>query len=255
MRTNTSTFYVRRIGLCFLLVGASNVSLADEVSRPASAVDSTPNMACIPISRKQEPPPLSQWSDCVGTFTYGDGNVYTGRFRQGHRDGFGVLEIKYRGQSNFGMIGWDQPAIYVGSFSNDRLNGYGLLIVSSGTAYAGSFQSNILQSDITPMECLGNISAAWTNCVGTYRFSNGNVYRGEFAHGLPGGIGMLQVKAIGTPETAQVRLPSPGVYVGQFKDGKLCGQGVVVMKGAGYFGTFSDNMFKRDRTGHRAVTG
>ena len=57
---------------------------------------------------------------------------------------------------------------------------------------------------------------------------------------------MLQVKAIGTPEAEQVRFHSPGVYVGQFKDGKLCGQGVVVMRGTGYFGTFSDNMFKRD---------
>lgn len=64
---------------------------------------------------------------------------------------------------------------------------------------------------------------------------------------------MLQVKAVGTPEAAQVRLPSPGVYVGQFKDGRLCGRGVVVMKGAGYFGTFSDNMFKREINRLRTV--
>jgi len=36
----------------------------------------------------------------------------------------------------------------------------------------------------------------------------------------------------------------PGVYVGQFNDGKLSGQGAVVMSGAGYFGTFRDNTFK-----------
>jgi len=180
----------------------------------------------------------------VGTFAYPDGNVYSGRFRRGRRDGFGVLEIKFRGHSTYNMIGWDEPAVYVGSFRADQLNGHGLLIVKSGTAYAGAFLSNILQSDISPKECLGDIPSDWTNCVGTYRFPNGNVYRGEFTHGLPGGIGMLQVKAIGTPEAAQVRLPSPGVYVGQFKDGKLSGRGVVVMKGAGYFGTFSDNLLK-----------
>ncbi len=64
---------------------------------------------------------------------------------------------------------------------------------------------------------------------------------------------MLQVKAVGTPEAAQVRFASPGVYVGHFKDGKLGGQGVVVMNGAGYFGTFSDNMLKPariDGSGH-----
>ncbi|MGH2443697.1 MAG: hypothetical protein ACRDFX_11130, partial [Chloroflexota bacterium] len=93
----------------------------------------------------------------------------------------------------------------------------------------------------------GEVSADWTNCIGTYRFSNGNVYRGEFADGLPGGIGMLQVNAVGGPEATQVRLPLPGVYVGQFKDGNLSGQGVVVMNGAGYFGTFSDNMLKPAR--------
>src|SRR6185312_11170574 len=32
----------------------------------------------------------------------------------------------------------------------------------------------------------------------------------------------------------------------QFKDGKLCGQGTVVMPDAGYFGTFSDNTFTVD---------
>ena len=60
-----------------------------------------------------------------------------------------------------------------------------------------------------------------------YRFPNGNVYRGEFAHGVPEGIGMLQVEALGSPDATQVRLPALGVYVGQFKDGKLSGQGAV----------------------------
>jgi hypothetical protein len=77
-----------------------------------------------------------------------------------------------------------------------------------------------------------------------YSFPNGNVYRGEFAHGVPDGVGMLQVEAVGTPEATQVRLPLTGIYVGQFKDGKLSGQGAVVMSGDGYFGTFSDNMFE-----------
>ena len=81
------------------------------------------------------------------------------------------------------------------------------------------------------------------NCIGVYRFPNGNVYRGEFADGLPGGIGMLQVNAIGSSDSTQVRLPVPGVYVGEFKGGKLSGQGAVLMSGAGYLGTFRDNTF------------
>jgi hypothetical protein len=141
------------------------------------------------------------------------------------------------------MIGWDGPAIYVGGFKNGRLNGYGLLIAKTGAAYAGTFKDNIAQPDLTRKQCSGEASADWTNCIGTHRFPNGNVYRGEFAHGIPEGIGVLQVNAVGSPEDTQVRLPSPGVYVGQFKDGKFSGHGAVVMSGAGYSGMFSDNAF------------
>lgn len=250
MRTNAS-LYAQTIGPCFLVLAGSNVSSADEVPGPASAVSSIPNMTCTPFLPKQGQSPPSQWNDCVGTYAYQDGNVYSGEFRHGDRDGFGVLEIKFIGPSSEDVIGWDEPSIYVGSFRDGRLNGHGLVIVRSGGAYAGTFKDNIAQSDLTQKECPREISADWTNCIGTYRFPDGNVYRGEFAHGLPEGIGMLQVKARGSADVAQVRLPVPGVYVGQFKHGKLSGQGAVVMPGAGYFGTFSDNTFKPPTAGGR----
>jgi hypothetical protein len=178
-------------------------------------------------------------------YTYQDGNVYSGEFRHGDRDGFGILEIKYIGQSSDNMIGWNEPAFYVGSFKRGRLNGYGLLIARSGVAYAGIFKDNLAPSGLTQKECSGEVSAYWTNCIGTSRFPNGNVYRGEFSQGLPQGIGVLQVNAVGSPEAAQVRLPLPGIYVGHFKKGKLSGEGAVVMSGDGYFGKFRDNRFRQ----------
>jgi hypothetical protein len=238
MRVNAGTFYAQTVGLCFLLVAGSNSSSADEVPNPI------PNMTCTPLPRVQGQLPPTEWNDCVGTYTYQDGNVYRGEFRHGHRDGFGILEIKYIGQPSDDAIGWAEPAIYVGSFKAGRLNGYGLLIAKSGVSYAGIFKDNIAQADLTQKECLREAYAVWTNCIGTYSFPNGNVYRGEFAQGLPEGIGMLQVNAVGRPETTHVRLPVPGVYVGQFKDGKLSGQGAVVMSGNGYFGRFRDNTFQ-----------
>jgi hypothetical protein len=218
--------------------------MADEAPEAAGANAHIPNMTCKPFlsSRKQLPP--SEWNECVGIFTYGDGNIYRGEFRNGDRDGFGVLKIKFMGQSSDTMIGWNEPAIYVGSFRDGRLNGHGLLIAKSGSAYVGTFKDNIPQSDLTQQECLREASTDWTNCIGTHRFPDGNVYRGEFTHGLPEGIGMLEVNAVGSPEATQVKLPSPGVYIGQFKDGKLSGQGAIVMSGAGFFGTFSDNAFR-----------
>jgi len=187
--------------------------------------------------------PPNQWTDCVGTHTYNNGDFYRGEFRHGERDGFGVLQIKYTGQSSDTEIGWGGPAIYVGSFKDGRLNGYGLLIANSGAAYAGTFKDNIAQADLTQKQCSGDASADWTNCIGTYHSPNGNVYRGEFARGLPEGIGVLEVNAVRGPRDSQVGLPSPGVYVGEFKDGKFSGQGAVIISGVGYFGTFSDGTF------------
>lgn len=252
MRTTASAPHRPIIAFCILFITGANFSSADQAPGPASAVKTLPNMTCTPFARTQGQMPPSQWNECVGTYTYQNGNVYSGEFRHGQRSGFGVLEIKFIGQSSDNSIGWDEPAIYVGHFTDGRLNGYGLLLTQSGLAYAGTFKDNIAQSHLRQKECQGDPSANWTNCIGTYRFPNGNVYQGEFAHGVPEGLGMLQVRSVGTPEAAQVRLPLPGVYVGQFKNGTLSGEGAVVMNGAGYFGTFSDNMFKQawvDRSG------
>jgi hypothetical protein len=244
MRKKISTFHIQTIGLCCLIGVGLSVFSADGAPEPAGVATSIPNMACTPTPLNRAAPPPGQWDECVGSHTFPNGNSYRGEFRHGMRTGFGVLMIKYIGSSDYANIGWHEPAIYIGDFGDGRLNGYGLLIGKSGVAYAAMFKDNIPLTNLVRKECRGKSSADWTNCVGTYHFSNGNVYRGEFADGLPDGIGMLQVKAIGRTDAMQVRLPAPGIYVGQFKDGKLSGQGAVVMPAGGYFGTFRDNEFK-----------
>jgi hypothetical protein len=257
MRKKVSTFYIYAVASCCLLVEGLVVSSADEAPGPSSAESSVPNMTCRPGPAKQTGHPPRQWNDCVGAFTFQNGNAYRGEFRHGMRTGIGVLEINYIGSSDHRDIGWDEHAIYIGNFGRGRLNGYGLLIGKSGAAYAGTFKDNIAQSDLIQKECAGELSEDWTDCIGTYRFPNGNIYSGEFAHGLPDGIGLLRVRAMGVSDATQVRLPMPGIYVGQFKDGKLSGRGAVVMSDAGYCGAFSDNTFKRGksaRKGHRSGT-
>ncbi len=145
MCKSVSTFYVHAMGLCCLLVAAATVSSADEAHEAASADARIPNMTCTPPSPRQRELPPSQWNNCVGMYTFQNGNVYSGEFHHGGRDGFGVLEIKFIGQSTDNMIGWNEPAIYVGSFRDGFRNGYGLLIAKSGIAYAGMFKDNLTQ--------------------------------------------------------------------------------------------------------------
>jgi len=111
----------------------------------ASADARIPNMTCTPPSPRQRELRPSQWNNCVGMYTFQNGNVYSGEFHHGGRDGFGVLEIKFIGQSTDNMIGWNEPAIYVGSFRDGFRNGYGLLIAKSAIAYAGMFKDNLTQ--------------------------------------------------------------------------------------------------------------
>jgi len=241
MRKNPrNIFFAQTAGLCCLLASSPPAFCADESPLPA-AETAIPNMSCRPFPVEQQQAPPGKWSDCVGTYIYENQNLYRGEFRHGERTGIGVLLIQYTGSSNDADIGWREPAIYIGSFARGRLNGYGLIIERSGAAYAGTFKDNIAQSNLIQKGCSGELSGDWTNCIATYRFPDGNVYRGEFVHGLPDGIGMLDVEAIGSSDASGVRLPMPGIYVGQFKGGKLSGRGAVVMPGAGYFGTFSDN--------------
>ena len=116
MRTDVSTLYIPAMAVCCLLVARATISSADEAPGPTSAVSSFPNMTCTPPFPPQRELPPTQWNDCVGTYTFQNGNVYSGEFHHGGRDGFGVLEIKFIGQSTDNMIGWNEPAIYVGSF-------------------------------------------------------------------------------------------------------------------------------------------
>jgi len=247
MRKQVSRSHAQAMGLCLLLAAGAAVSCAGEAPGPASAATPIPDMTCQPVPANHSPLPPRRWNDCVGAFTFQNGNSYRGEFHHGKRDGFGVLAIRAIGASDYNDIEWDEPALYIGDFGSGRLNGYGLLIGKSGAAYAGTFKDNIAQLDLVRKECRGEVSADWTDCIGTYRFPDGNVYRGEFAHGLPDGMGMLQVKAMGTSDATQVRLPMPGAYVGEFKKGKLSAQGAVVMSSGGYFGRFSDNRFRPGR--------
>lgn len=86
---------------------------------------------------------VQAWNNCKGSYTYPNGNAYTGEFVNGMRDGQGTIRIVAKGQSNSNYIGSDVPATYTGSFKNNRINGKGVWVTDKGERKEGKFVDNI----------------------------------------------------------------------------------------------------------------
>ena len=199
---------------------------------PASLL---PNMSCVGESS-------SSWDNCIAAVRYPNGNIYRGEYRRGAREGFGFIVINAKGISDSRNILSNEQSIYAGEFRDGRLNGHGVWFTKSGAAYSGTFVNNIPQSDVSRKNCTGDQSS-WSNCVAEVRYGNGNLYRGEFMHGQRQGIGMLEIHATGIPDERDIRTSVPGVYVGEFKEDRLSGRGMIFIPGGGYYGHFKDNLF------------
>jgi hypothetical protein len=212
----------------------SNVAVTAS-ARPAYAEPGVPNMLCTQ-------PDVGQWDNCVGTHTYSNGNVYRGEFHYGRREGFGVIAISAKGVSDWNGIRSNERSEYIGEFRGDRLNGHGVWFTASGAGSSNTFVNNI-SSEASQRSCSGPPSSAWTNCVGMFRYPNGNVYRGEFVQGLSEGVGLLEINATGASDAGSIRTPVPGTYIGEFRGGRLNGHGVTMLPDAGFYGLFKDNMF------------
>jgi hypothetical protein len=109
--------------------------------------------------------------------------------------------------------------------------------------YSGRFVDNIPQSNVTQRNCSGQLSAAWSNGVAEFSYGNGNIYRGEFVSGHREGIGMLDIRATGTSDDKNIRMPARSVYAGEFRGDRLNGQGMVFSPGAGFYGIFANNLW------------
>jgi cyanophycinase len=216
-------------------MAAERVSAAQDQNDQSAASSGPPNMGC-------RGTPSPSWDNCVGAARYPNGNLYRGEFHHGMRDGFGVIIINAQGVSDQHNILANEPTIYAGEFRGNSLNGHGIWITKSGAAYSGTYRDNTPQSDVSQKNCSGPPSPAWTNCVGTVRYGNGNIYRGEFVNGQREGVGMIEIHDTGTPDDTHIRTPVPGVYVGEFQGNRLNGRGMIFMPGAGYYGTFKNNV-------------
>jgi hypothetical protein len=96
------------------------------------------------------------------------------------------------------------------------------------------------------MACHGRQSA-WNNCVGAVRYPNGNIYQGEFHHGLRDGFGFIVINAQGVSNRNSILSNEQSIYAGQFREDRLNGRGVwFTRSGAAYLGTYKDNIPQPD---------
>jgi cyanophycinase len=98
-------------------------------------------------------------------------------------------------------------------------------------------------SDGLNMNCGQAYSPNWDNCVGVVTYPNGNIYRGEFHHGMREGFGFILINAKGVSDQNSILSNEPAIYAGEFRGDRLNGRGIwITQLGTAYFGTYRDNI-------------
>lgn len=149
--------------------------------------------------------------DCIngeGTMIYSNNAKYWGNWKDGKREGYGVMV----------WYGAEQAAIYRGNWSNDKRNGLGTYCWPSGNKYEG----NWLDSK--------------SSGHGTYYWPSGNAFVGEFINDVRTENGTIIENAIKKGCVSgdcnngygKYYYTDGAAYDGYFKNGKREGKGKIV---------------------------
>ena len=148
----------------------------------ALAVFAQPTMETDPVAQKGSfancvGSDVSSWDKCVGTFTYKNGNTYTGEYQKGKRNGYGKIRIVAKGKSDATAIRSETPATYEGQFKNDKISGLGVWVLDTGERYEGRFQNNVYlgkeNSNQAPKEASPKPSDSYTTGSGFFVTKDG----------------------------------------------------------------------------------
>lgn len=202
-----------------------------------------------------------------GIHTFPDGERYVGEYRDGQRDGYGshtfpdgetyVGEWRDGNANGYGSASWPDGDTYVGQFLEDEFHGQGTYSSSDGTIQEGIWENGHFRytnvddqkvisaappQDHTLLEdtskhgayssrlpnCPSNTNVDWSGCFGVYKFSDGDIYAGEWQYNRRHGEGMY-IFASGSS------------YIGEFQNGEYHGKGIYTFHdGENYAGEWTD---------------
>ena len=203
---------------------------------------------------------VTNWDNCFGTYTWADGGKYVGGYKDGKQHGQGthtwasgskyvgeykdgkkhgqgantqangnkyVGEYKDGKRNGQGTYNWKDGRIWVGEWENGELSGYAITYDASGSINQEGIFKNSKFFSAFP-KCVGSYSVTtWTNCFGTYIYTNGD-YVGAWKNGKRNGQGTYT-------------FANGNKYVGWYKDGKKHGQGTNTWAdGSKYLGEWKD---------------
>jgi hypothetical protein len=188
--------------------------------------------------------------DGKGKITYGDLGSYIGEFKNTTLHGYGTLtgadgktytgEFKNNSPNGNGELILPDGAKYNGGFRDGKYHGQGTYTGVDGKKIIGEFNTGRfpVNTAITTNEkpkniesvtdCPDDISLGLHNCFGTYTYSTGDKYVGEWQDNYPHGQGTFT-------------WANGDKYVGEYQNGEITGQGAITLaSGDKYVGEFQD---------------
>jgi hypothetical protein len=151
-----------------------------------------------------------------GTMIYKDGAKYTGNWKNGKKEGYGIYEF-----SND-----DKNKIYSGLFENDEICGLGLIVYTDNTFYQGEFKRGKCEGYGKYIFDGGNIyEGEWKNekmeGYGKYIFTNGDIYEGQSIYNKFCGHGVMTYSKGNKFEGIWYNGKRNGYGVMKYKTGKI----------------------------------
>ena len=149
----------------------------------------------------------------------------------------GEWDISFFQRYGRGIQFYPDGSYYKGYWENDKAEGNGEFVHSSGDKYVGNWHDNKrhgrgIYKSIDGKEYEGYWKNDKPNGEGKEIIENGNIYIGSFSEGLKNGIGRLQMK-------------NGCLYEGNFEKGKMNGKGVYTFTDKRiYEGNFVNNTFE-----------